>query len=117
MAKYMTKDILTAPFRKGERRYSMSKGLRSAWPKLDRTAAEGIQYVFKYHPEGIHIFRALYEELVAEIKRPRVWHEDGDLKLYKGKKRHRVINKKYKPKHNKNNINRFNNYNYNHNHI
>jgi hypothetical protein len=113
MAKYMTKDMLTAPFRKGERRYSMSKGIRSAWPKLNK-AEDGIQYDFTYKPDDSRFLKAAHEELAARIKRRHEWSQGGDLKLDKGKKRHRIIYKKYKPKHDKNNINRIHNYNDNH---
>ena len=108
MAKYMTKDMLTAPFRKGERRYSMSKGIRSAWPKLKRTE-DGIQYNFQYKPDDSQFLKAAHEELMARIEHHRKWSEGGDLKLDKGKKCFRYIRKKHKPKHDKSNIIRYHN--------
>lgn len=104
----MTKDMLTVPFRKGERRYSMSKGIRSAWPKLKK-AEDGVQYDFKYKPDNSQYLKAAHEELTGRIEHRRNWSEDGDLKLDKGKKHHRVVYRKYKTKHSKSKINRFHN--------
>lgn len=54
MAKYMTKDGFSGNFRKGERRYSMSKGFRDAWPQLaDRLKEADEQvYEFFYQPDN-----------------------------------------------------------------
>jgi len=87
MAKYMTKDMLTATFRKGERRYSMSKGIRSVWPKLNKATEDGIQYDFRYNPDDSRFLKMAHEELAARIRRRREWSAGGDLKLDKGKKR------------------------------
>ena len=105
MAKYMTKDILTAPFRKGERRYSMSKGVRSVWPKLGKTDDDGIHYDFHYKPDDSQLLKNAYEELIERIKRRRAWIESCEIKPDKGKKhKHHSVIKRCKPKHNKSNV-------------
>lgn len=105
MAKYITKDILTAPFRKGERRYSMSKGVRSVWPKLEKTNDDCIQYDFTYQPDDSQVLKNAHEELIERQKKRRAWTESGDIKPDKCKKHnHHCIIKRYKPKHNKSNV-------------
>ena len=104
MAKYMTKDMLTEPFRKGERRYSMSKGVRTVWPKLEKTEDDNIQYEFHYQPDDSQLLMTAYEEFMERIKKRQAWTENGDIKPDSGKKRIRYIIKHYKPKYSKSNI-------------
>ncbi len=80
MAKYITKDMLIAPFRKGERRYSMSKGIRSVWPNLKKTNDDGVQYDFTYQPDDSQLLKKAHEELIENIKKRRAWAERGDIK-------------------------------------
>lgn len=65
IAKYISKDLTTAPFRKGERRYGMSKGLREAWPLLKSSIYEPkkIRYEFIYKPNNHNLMKKAVEEL------------------------------------------------------
>jgi hypothetical protein len=99
--------MLTAPFRKGERRYSMSKGIRSAWPKLERLDDVGIQYNFTFLPDDSQLLKIAYKELVGRISRREQWTDSGDIKPDKGSKHRRTIIDRYKPKHDKSNISKY----------
>lgn len=109
MAKYITKDLTTAPFRKGERRYGMSKGLREAWPLLKSSIEEHEkqQYEFIYKPDNSNILRKATQELEEFKNHRREWQAVTSIRD-KGKNRPLFIRYKskqwYKPKHNKSNI-------------
>jgi hypothetical protein len=49
MAKYMSKDGFNGDFKKGERRYSMSRGFRDAWPELAAALKEGDEQVYEFY--------------------------------------------------------------------
>ena len=64
ISKYIAKDLTTAPFKKGDRRYGMSKGLRKAWPQLKAHIEEAkkINYRFTYKPDNSNILREAINE-------------------------------------------------------
>ena len=100
MAKYIAKDILTAPFRKGERRYSISKGIRSAWPnsKEPRMGYDTILHINRMASIFYrHYTKTSWQRQNAGSNGTR----PATLKSTRVKNRHRVIYKKYKPKHSK----------------
>ncbi len=63
ISKYIAKDLTTAPFRKGERRYGMSKGMREAWLKTNLNDTAKIDYEFTYKPDNRNILKKEMERL------------------------------------------------------
>jgi len=109
IAKYITKDLTDAPFRKGERRYGMSKGMRKAWPILKASVedTDKPRYDFVYKPDNCNIMRktiAALQELKTHRKK---WQAKTPIRD-KGKNRQKVVQytrkPRYKPKHDKSNI-------------
>ncbi|OPY30978.1 MAG: hypothetical protein A4E28_00068 [Methanocella sp. PtaU1.Bin125] len=101
MSKYMAKNLAEAPFRKGERRYGMSKGLRESWPKwhIINVENEG-KYVFNYKPDSSMMIRRVKTELLELIKKRKAWKEDTGLIGNNKKNLHTRIRKK-RMKHNR----------------
>jgi hypothetical protein len=106
IAKYITKDLTSAPFRKGERRYSMSKGIRKIWPLLKSSidGSEKTRYEFTYKPDNSNILKKAIEAQQERKCQRKKWQAESPIKdngkinrIYKTKPRH-------KPKHNKSNI-------------
>jgi hypothetical protein len=69
MSKYMTKDTLTAPFKKGERRYGMSKGLRQYWPSFKNDDPDKIPFSFTYEPDDTRYIERARAEVKSIIER------------------------------------------------
>ncbi|MGA9141259.1 MAG: hypothetical protein WBZ29_13620 [Methanocella sp.] len=102
MSKYITKSLVDAPFRKGERRYGMSQGVREEWPirsKLEKS--EESAYEFFYKPDNTNLLENARDELTKRINRRGEWRSE----ISNDKKRkHKHIHGKrrqFKPKHNK----------------
>ena len=66
MAKYMTKELIEAPFRKGERRYSMSKGMREAWPKIEHDTEN--RYEFTLKPDNSELIKEAMNHIWQSLK-------------------------------------------------
>lgn len=74
MSKYITKSLLDAPFRKGERRYGMSKAVRKEWPKKSKIQKpEEAIYEFFYKPDNTNLLKNARNELEERINRRREW--------------------------------------------
>ena len=106
MAKYITKDLKTAPFRKGERRYGMSKGMREAWPLIKSGIDEldKPRYEFTYKPDNSNILKMEIEELQEYKNQRKKWQAETPVRD-NGKKHLRYKYKpRHLPKHNKSNL-------------
>jgi hypothetical protein len=78
MAKYMAKDLTTAPFNKGERRYSMSKQFRKNWPKPKNKDGEQekLSYEFHYKPDNTKLLNNAKNELRERRNRRTMWQSE-----------------------------------------
>lgn len=90
ISKYIAKDLTTAPFRRGERRYGMSKGLRKAWPKLKAEISdmEKIEYVFTYKPDNGSIIRKAVDEQNERKKQREKWQAEMSIRDNRPKHKH-----------------------------
>lgn len=106
MAKYITKDLTTAPFRRGERRYGMSKGMRMVWPQLKSSLGDldKPNYEFVYKPDNRNLLRKASTELQELINRRNKWQNETSLTNSRGKRQQYKPKQKRKPKHDKSNI-------------
>ena len=66
MAKYLTKELVEAPFRKGERRYSMTNGIREFWLKIEHE--HNLKYTFTIEPDNSDFIKASIEHVWNTIK-------------------------------------------------
>lgn len=103
MAKYIAKDLTTAPFRKGERRYGMSKQFRKNWPKLKNkdNDPEKQGYEFNYKPDNSKLLNNVRGELVERKNRRTAWQSELSKDKKRKFKRTHVKTRHHKPKHNK----------------
>ena len=106
ISKYITKDLLDAPFRKGERRYGMSKGMRLAWPKIESmvNGVEKKRYEFTYKPDNSNPLKTARNDLTERINHRKAWQSETPLRDH-GVKRYRSHRRpRYRPTFSKSNL-------------